>query len=165
MYYRVILRQNLSPNAPLSPLSHLPRSPAAAMGSHRGRTGPTVRARNCWLKGHAPLQKHFLLLTIVFPVSFMICLLWGIPNCCSTCSFTYATVAPAGHLQGTSVCVRLLFPYLVPLFRTSAGNASPLVHDGVGVPPPPRAGPGGLTKGSIPFCSGNLRAPGVARES
>ncbi len=29
------------------------------------------------------------------------------------------------------------------------------LDNGVGVPPPPRAGPGGLTKGPIPFCSGN----------
>jgi hypothetical protein len=37
--------------------------------------------------------------------------------------------------------------HLNPACMSSAGNASPLVHNGVGVPPPPRAGPGGSTEG------------------
>jgi hypothetical protein len=40
-----------------------------------------------------------------------------------------------------------------PCTMSSAGNASPLVQIGVRVPPPPRAGRGGYTRGSTPLCS------------
>jgi hypothetical protein len=40
---------------------------------------------------------------MTLPDSLRICLATGMPVCCSICSFTQATVHPAGHLQEEAI--------------------------------------------------------------